>query len=342
LDGELRQVTRASSDQPLPHHLLPTMQVVALGVISQGGYGVTNARLMGIAWTYGIILLVVVGTGFGALLILGARLWGQMIPSDGQLAYISQGSTRQEVRLIDVRTRMGYGVISLMDLDQIAWSAKDMFALTLRHGEHSRIAVFDLQSRDLRQLTYDLSFDTNPTWSPDGQGLAFQSSDPNGADIYVMDRNGNNARRLTTDPGFDGDPAWSPDGRQIAFRSSRSGSSDLFVMDMRGNNVNQLTENQAWEEHPCWSPNGQYIAFASYESANWDLYVLEVATGEIRQLTDSPAQDHYPTWSPDGKSIAFESNRDGQVGIYVIDLDNGNLTQLTKGFHGHYFSILRP
>jgi Tol biopolymer transport system component len=284
-----------------------------------------------------VVHMVVAGIGITAALSLGALLCGRSVPSEGQIAFITPDDVRGEIRIIDVRTRIICPVVSLIDLDQITWSATGTLALTIRHGENSRIAMIDPQSRDVRQLTFSSSFDTNPAWSPDGQWLAFQSSDASGAYVYVTNLSGSNVRQLTNDPAFDGDPSWSPDGQQIVFRSSRSGNTDLYVMDVQGNNIQQLTDNQAWEEHPSWSPDGKYIAFASYLLTNWDLYLFEVATGEIRRLTDSSARDRFPTWSPDSRRIAFESNRDGPVSIYVLNLDDGNLTLIARGFYSTYF-----
>ena len=276
-------------------------------------------------------------------MVAGVRLCAQVVPSDGQIAYVAQRGGQTQVRVIDVHTQLDQLISNLIDVDQIAWSANKTLAFTARHGDISRITVIDLRNHDMRQLTDDTSFNTNPAWSPDGRWLVFQTNDASGADIYVIDAEGNNLRRLTSDPGFDGDPSWSPDGRHIAFLSSRSGWTDLYVMDLDGGNLHKMTDDMAREEHPVWSPDGTSIAFASHRSMNWDLYLLELATGKVRQLTDSPARDHYPTWSPDGMRVAFESNRDGEAGIYILDLvGDGQVRLLIRENGGSYFPIWQP
>ena len=58
----------------------------------------------------------------------------------------------------------------------------------------------------------------NPSWSPDGRQLVFESARHGNTTLYVINADGTGERRLTfTGYGDDTHPAWSPDGRWIAF-----------------------------------------------------------------------------------------------------------------------------
>lgn len=61
--------------------------------------------------------------------------------------------------------------------------------------------------------------ETFPTFSPDGQQVAFSwnGEKADNRDIYVKMIGSSELHRLTTDPAPDSFPAWSPDGRRIAF-----------------------------------------------------------------------------------------------------------------------------
>ena len=116
-----------------------------------------------------------------------------------------------------------------------------------------------------RQLTHDPVGATMPSWSPDGQRIAFVggAADPNG-DICVMDVNGHNVRPLTSGPAYDSFPKWSPDGTKIAFLRAGSGQpNELWIMNADGTNPHPLAASGPQTGSFAWSPDGTELAFAT-------------------------------------------------------------------------------
>ena len=141
----------------------------------------------------------------------------------------------------------------------------------------------------IRRLTdYSASYRA-PTWSPDGQHIAFGSERDGRAEIYVIGSDGSNRRRLTDHPAWAALPTWSPDGRHIAFVSER-GVSDIYVIGSDGSNRRNLTNDSHWDWSPSWSPDGRHIAFVSRRGSagKAEIYVIGSDGSNSRRLTDHP------------------------------------------------------
>jgi TolB protein len=100
----------------------------------------------------------------------------------------------------------------------------------------------------------DMGYSVDPSWSPNGQLLAFCWRRPSGNfDIYVMDVISHQLVELTRDAGRNERPSWAPDGRHIVFESTRNGQRQIWSMLADGSEPRQLTYS-GQNESPNWSP----------------------------------------------------------------------------------------
>ncbi|MYA62584.1 MAG: hypothetical protein F4X94_08445, partial [Dehalococcoidia bacterium] len=191
-----------------------------------------------------------------------------------------------------------------------------------RDGNYE-IYVMNTDGSGLTRITNDSSVDdSHPSWSPDGQRIAFESD----GEIYVMDANRSAPARLT-DLRSASRPSWSPDGRRISFRSNQGGDDwDIYVMNADGSDITRLTHQHEDESHPSWSSDGQRIAFES----EGEIYVMNADGSDITLLTDDSGDDIRPSWSPDGQRIAFTSYREWNWDVYVMNADGTNIIRLTN------------
>jgi Tol biopolymer transport system component len=81
----------------------------------------------------------------------------------------------------------------------------------LRLQTNLDIYTLDVETGERTQLTQDRASDEGPTWSPDGQRIAFVSTRDNAqGEIYVMNADGSDVRRLTDNELAEAMLAWAP------------------------------------------------------------------------------------------------------------------------------------
>jgi len=112
----------------------------------------------------------------------------------------------------------GSGIERLTD-DLANWApqfAPDGRRLAVQVGRD--VVLIDLADGSRRRLTADPQNGMNPTWSSDGQRLAFVSTRNRRAEIFTMNADGSDQQVLVTmATGSVIDPRWSPDGTHVAF-----------------------------------------------------------------------------------------------------------------------------
>ena len=193
-----------------------------------------------------------------------------------------------------------------------------------RGGATPRVYVVGIDGTGLRPLTRGPAVELAPTWSGDGDRLAFSRRVGKRFALVVSHADGSNVLEITQPPkgANDFDPAWAPDGDRIVFTRSVDDHGDLWIAKPDGSGAEPLLQGEHDDSTPAWSPDGQRIAFVR----DGHIAVADAEGQDVQVITDDPtATDWRPSWSADGSRIVF-SRDPGQV--LVVDPDGKNLTQV--------------
>jgi TolB protein len=126
-----------------------------------------------------------------------------------------------------------------------AWAANGTIVFTRDY----EIYMMDSDGREILQLTHTTNaVNVNPSLSPDGTHIAFQSDRTGKTEIYLINSDGNNEKQLTFNGVNSSQPFWSHDGSKIIFFSE-----NLFIIDADGSNQRRLTFVAA-NMSPVWQP----------------------------------------------------------------------------------------
>lgn len=185
----------------------------------------------------------------------------------------------------------------------------------------------------LLPVTSGNQLDFNPVLSPDGDRLAYVSTESGSPQIHMNWLNKGASAIMTHLPAAPSDLTWSPDGRFIAFKMFVKGKPNSPV------SIPGKPENAKWAK-PAIVIDDVYYRFdgAGLTTPGFThIFVLSADGGTPRQITSGNV-DHSGdiSWSKDSQNIYFSANlhENNELDpinseIYRVDTNTGEITALT-------------
>jgi Tol biopolymer transport system component/DNA-binding winged helix-turn-helix (wHTH) protein len=178
------------------------------------------------------------------------------------------------------------------------------------------IWIFDLERGTSSRFTFDPGDDLNPTWSPDGNRIAFTSDRKGHRDIYQKSAAGTGQDELLIEATTGNQVAihdWSVDGRTILFHTTRQNrEGNIWMLPLEGKRKPSLVIDTAFETtNARLSPNGRWIAYSSNESGKFEVYIQSFPPSGSKWQVSTKGGDE-PQWRRDGNEL-FYLARDNRI-----------------------------
>lgn len=203
------------------------------------------------------------------------------------------------------------------------------------------------------ELTEGASYDSQPSWSPDGKWIVYTSEQDEQIHLKLLNLETGQVGALTSGNSINVEPAWSPDGTRLAYVSTvPNGTFKIYTMpftqgvpgtpvlltpDFRLDPPSVYYGDMAHYINPTWTPDGKNLIFISNRdnvNGSGGLYQMRADPGAMMERFhyEETTWKMRPTLSPDGTKLVYSSYLGGQwQQLWTMPPAGGDAFPLTYG-----------
>lgn len=200
--------------------------------------------------------------------------------------------------------------------------APDGSKIIFYNGNGYDLYSINYNGGNIKNLTNHPAVDWNPTISPNGEHIAFQSERNMNQDICVIDTNGSNFFNLTDDENSNIGPVWSPDGKMILYHNGTD--KNLYVINSDGSGKKLITNTESYFQHQ-WIEDSQRII---YQTRNGRIYKIDIKGTNKVLLTDTTRLASFPNYCAANSKIVFTYRVGPNVEIWEVSIDGSHHSKI--------------
>ncbi len=216
-------------------------------------------------------------------------------PDGTRIAFVRNLMAQSDVWVMDADGTGETRLTTLQNVGSVAWAPSG--AEIVFDNAHTVASTFNYDIYKVAatggaptQLTNTTTWETNPSWAPDGSKIAFEL----GSEIHTMDPDGTDAANTGIDGvGVD----WSPDSLRFAFTLGGR----VRTANINGTN-NVAVTSGSHDEAPAWSPDGTKILFMRQSANGVSTDVWQITSDGANPVnltgTSGGIRERYPNWGP--------------------------------------------
>lgn len=204
----------------------------------------------------------------------------------------------------------------------------------MRDRTNVQLWTYDIKTKQNLPLLADGNSYYAPTFSEDGERLAYLSPQNGVPQIFVKWLSSNRSAKISSLMSSPSNLSWSPDGKFIAFSMfSPTESPTLFKA------MPKKPEGAEWAGTANYIDTTQYRSDgAGFNKSGFQhIYVISAEGGTPRQITSGKFNHSGQiTWSSDSKTLYFSANRDPnwelqpyESNIFKADISSGEINNVT-------------
>ena len=197
-------------------------------------------------------------------------------------------------------------------------ASRQLAYVQVQDGRRYRLMLADSDGANARTLLHSASPILSPSWSPDGQQIAYVSFEDGQSAIYSQSIVSGERTRLTALAGTSAAPSWSPDGEQIAMALSAAGNTDIYIYRLSDGDLQRVTDHAAIDTEPRWSANGKSLLFTSDRSGRAQIYRLDVSSQQTQRVTFA-GRFNARVAIDEGSIATIHDSGDGRYRLALLD-----------------------